>query len=395
MHKSISISITTIACFAIAACNAKQTTDNTSAEATPDSVPMVKLTVPAPSPTTDNAPAPPASLAIGYDAPTISIEHWVKGDEFETFTNGQVYVMEFWATWCGPCISSMPHITALQEEYGDAVKFTGVSSEPKLETVTSFLQETNKGDGKLNWDRMGYTVAVDPDESTYTTYMKAAGQSGIPTAFIIDANGKVAWIGHPMTMDEPLAEIVEGTWDIASAADEFKKKNAAKMKWRAFLSSIRTYEVDGDWDAYVQAIDTYTAEFGDNPQLDNMKFNAFLTGMKDKTAAYAWADFMMQKVWDNPGAMNSMAWRIVDQMPADEQDLDFALKIALRGCELTNYQDPMILDTLARCYWEMGNRYKAIAWQEKAVELATGSSMDDSILATLNEYKASLANVDE
>ena len=55
----------------------------------------------------------------------------------------------------------------------------------------------------------------------------------------------------------------------------------------------------------------------------------------------------------------------------------------------------MILDTLARCYWEMGDRYKAIAWQEKAVENIDESVMADSIVATLEEYQATLANVND
>ena len=55
----------------------------------------------------------------------------------------------------------------------------------------------------------------------------------------------------------------------------------------------------------------------------------------------------------------------------------------------------MILDTLARCYWEMGNTHKAIAWQEKAVGYMNDDTMNASIKATLNEYKATLANVDE
>jgi len=55
----------------------------------------------------------------------------------------------------------------------------------------------------------------------------------------------------------------------------------------------------------------------------------------------------------------------------------------------------MILDTLARCYWEMGDRYKAIAWQAKAVEYSPSNDMGLSIKATLDEYQATLANVDE
>ena len=62
---------------------------------------------------------------------------------------------------------------------------------------------------------------------------------------------------------------------------------------------------------------------------------------------------------------------------------------------LTLIKDPMILDTLARCYWERGNKYKAIAWQEKAVQYMADDEIGTSIQATLNEYKATLANVDE
>jgi len=126
-----------------------------------------------------------------------------------------------------------------------------------------------------------------------------------------------------------------------------------------------------------------------------MKFNALLTGKKDKAAAYAWAETMVQSDWDDANALNTTAWGIVDETPTEYQDLDFALKVATRACELTDNKNPMILDTLARCYWEMGDRYKAVAWQEKAVEYADGNSMSDSIRATLDEYQATLANVDE
>ena len=52
--------------------------------------------------------------------------------------------------------------------------------------------------------------------------MEASNQRGIPTSFIVNGEGQVAWIGHPMTMDEPLKEIVAGTWDLAAAAEAFK-----------------------------------------------------------------------------------------------------------------------------------------------------------------------------
>lgn len=71
------------------------------------------------------------------------------------------------------------------------MRFVGVSDE-KLQTVTDFL-------GKDEWkEKTRYTLATDPDRSTYNSYMAAAGQNGIPTAFVVGRDGCVEWIGHPM-----------------------------------------------------------------------------------------------------------------------------------------------------------------------------------------------------
>ena len=359
----------------------------------PDSVPATPLEKPK-QVTEEKKQTPPTPLYIGDKAPEISIDHWVKGDSIDGFEDGQVYVMEFWATWCGPCVTSMPHLSALQDEYGDKVKVIGVSSEKELETVTSFLAKTNKRDNKLNNDRMRYTVAVDPDRSTSRVFMEASNQRGIPTAFIINKDGQVAWIGHPMNMDKPLKEVVEGTWDIAAAAEAFKLEMEQEVAMKELNSVYRTAMQTEDWDAWIAAIDSFTAKYGNNASMDSAKLEALLTKKKDKKAAYAWAQKMAEKDWDNAQTLNALSWRIVDETPAELQDLDFALKVAIRASELTDNKDPMILDTLARCYWEMGDKYKAIAWQEKAVEYMGDNPME-SIVATLNEYKATLANVDD
>jgi tetratricopeptide (TPR) repeat protein len=124
-----------------------------------------------------------------------------------------------------------------------------------------------------------------------------------------------------------------------------------------------------------------------------MKFDALLNGKKDKDAAYAWAKVMLASSWDNAGTLNAFAWNILDGTPPELQDLEYALTVVTRACELTNNEDAMILDTLARAYWELGETYKAIAWQQKAVEFAEGE-MGDSIVATLQEYESSLASVE-
>jgi thiol-disulfide isomerase/thioredoxin len=163
-------------------------------------------------------------LKVGDAAPSLSVEKWVKGEPVTGFEKGRVYVVEFWATWCGPCIASMPHMTELQAQYKDQVTVISVTSaDPKntLDKVEAMVKD--KGD-----EGMGYTVAWDKGRETNDAYMKAAGQNGIPCAFIVDAESKVAWIGHPRRMDEKLAEVVRGAGKVKKEPPADKKPDAGK-----------------------------------------------------------------------------------------------------------------------------------------------------------------------
>jgi hypothetical protein len=102
----------------------------------------------------------------------------------------------------------MPHLSQLQEEYGDAVTFIGVTNED-VGTVEAFLASESP-DGRSWGDAIAYRLATDNDGATSAAYMKAANQNGIPTAFIVGRDGKIKWIGHPGRIDGPLRQAVEG-----------------------------------------------------------------------------------------------------------------------------------------------------------------------------------------
>src|SRR5690242_11497781 len=71
-------------------------------------------------------------LELGEQAPPLKIKKWVKGSSVDLAKNRgkKIYVLEFWATWCGPCKESIPHLTEMQQEHKkDGVVIIGVSDE--------------------------------------------------------------------------------------------------------------------------------------------------------------------------------------------------------------------------------------------------------------------------
>lgn len=327
------------------------------------------------------AQAEPAPLTIGDPAPAFDISDWMKGDPITGFEPGKVTVMEFWATWCGPCRVAFPHISELQERYKDyGVRVIGISDE-KVETVRDFL-------AKEEWQqKMRYTVATDPDRSTHTAYMKAAGQNGIPTAFIVGKTGKVEWIGHPMGMDTPLEQIVKDTWD----ADAFKKKFdvevAAERERMKVMRTLREAQQKGDWDAVIGVYDELLAKNPDDLNSAVSRMRVLLTQAKRPQEGYAAARAIAAKHPENAGVLNTIAWTIVDTPGIEPRDLDLALSVAEQANAAAKGKDGSILDTLARCHWEKGDKAKALELQKKAVELAPEGPMAEDLKKTLEKYK--------
>ena len=84
------------------------------------------------------------TLKLGDPAPKLEVKEFVKGDPLKGFEPGKTYVVEFWATWCGPCRTSIPHLTELQKKYPD-ITFGGVSVfEQEPEGVKPFVEKWGK-----------------------------------------------------------------------------------------------------------------------------------------------------------------------------------------------------------------------------------------------------------
>ncbi len=335
-----------------------------------------------------------AKLDIGDPAPALDIQYWVKGVEMDrrgkftpvtTFEPGQVYVIEFWATWCGPCRAGMPHLSEVAEHYaGQPVHVIGVSDE-SLPWVVAFLWKKD-ADGQLENDRTRYTLATDPDRSTQRDYMEAAGQNGIPTAFVVGKDGKVEWIGHPMAIEEPLASVVAGTWD----REAFKKEFEAQQKLQEAMESAQERMAEAasndDWGQVASIYDELIAIAPDLVPLKVQKVMILLQH-GDTDAAYEYADEVSKAAWDDAGSLNAIAWTVVDDEQVKRRDLDFAMKLADRANEITKGESPEILDTVARVHFEKGDVDQAIELEKKAVEKAE-SPMKEDLQKALDRYEA-------
>ncbi|MCH2162173.1 MAG: redoxin domain-containing protein [Phycisphaerales bacterium] len=317
---------------------------------------------PAPKTTKKKAEAEAPGLTIGDPAPAPTLAHIFKGDtDFDGFDSDNVYVMEFWATWCGPCRAGMPHLTEVQEKYKDqGVTLIGVSRE-KMDTVKNFLD-------KPEWDKKtGYTLALDSEDKTNAAYMKAANQNGIPTAFIVGKTGQVEWIGHPMRMDEPLAQVVAGNWDRDAFKTGYMKAEASKLRAQKIRRELMTAQRAGDWAKAVKVLDKALEEEPDNLNYQVQKFEMMVGPMNDG-AGYELGWTLLKNNRDNSGLLNAIAWYTLDDEAVQDRDLEFALAAAKASNEAAAGTNPAVLDTLARAYYEMDDMDRAIKFQRKAVE---------------------------
>ncbi len=183
---------------------------------------------------------PIVPVTIGNKAPPLLLKEWLKGKPIKKFNKGTIYVVEFWATWCAPCKAAMPHLSSLANKYKDKVIIIGVDilerKNTSIKTIKTFVDSMGY--------RMNYSVAKEDRNFMETSWLIASNErdEGIPRSFVVNAEGKLAWIGHPKDLDTVLHKIVSNTWSIKEALD---KRNFDK--YITNLDDSMYYEVMEYW----------------------------------------------------------------------------------------------------------------------------------------------------
>jgi len=281
-----------------------------------------------------------AKLAIGDPAPPVAIKQWIKGGPVDVAAGKgkSIYVIEFWATWCGPCREAIPHLTELQKKYKDrGVVFVGLTDEaPSL--VKPFVQKMGA--------KMDYAVGIDEREKIFKAYMVPFDQDGIPHAFIVDKEGRLVWHGHPMTeMEKALEELLSGRFNL----DQAKKHDRLTKLQVEYMERVNA-----------PATRAKAAELGET---------------------------IITELGKNVGGLNAFAWRILTDRRVKHRDAALALKASKLAYDLGGSKDASVVDTYARALFESGQKEAAIEQQKAAIALAKEEGVRIEYEGTLKKYQ--------
>jgi thiol-disulfide isomerase/thioredoxin len=322
-------------------------------------------------------------LGVGSVAPKLDVEHWVQngGGKFKkvtSFETGKVYVVEFWATTCGPCVQSMPHLSELQTKYADqGLQIVSISSEP-LDEVKAFLKnEIPLEDGsKVTIANVtkSYCLTTDPDGSSDKDYMLAAQQNGIPCAFIVGKDAKIEWIGHPMEMDEVVESVLGDTWDRAKYIAEQNLMEEMQKTIGGLVRKKKFSEAAAAIDGFLEKIDDKRIQFGLLKSKVELQIRANADTKEIKQSYVK----LFSTCSEEPLFVQDVAWSAYENYTENKIESKEIIRLSIAAVEkvLDQVQGATkanLLDTVARLNHSIGNIQPAIDAQTQAVKLSDGS----------------------
>ncbi len=186
------------------------------------------------------------SLHIGDPAPSLKASSWAQGAPIQDFKRGKVYVVDFWATWCRPCKAVMPFLSTLAHKYKRKVTFIAVDVwEDKQGTKTSRkgIEKFVDSMGK----KMDFSVALDDSNFMAQDWLNASGEYSIPSDFIVNAKGNIAWIGNPIHLDTILPEVIDKSWDIKKVKLRRRKRQTLYRLANKITDSLQDLRISKDF----------------------------------------------------------------------------------------------------------------------------------------------------
>ena len=123
----------------------------------------------------------PIGYEVGMKCPDFTVPLYQDGGSFSLSENkGKVTVINFWATWCTPCVAELPHFQKLYETYGDQIALVAIHSNLVTDDVEKFLEK----------EGLNMPFALDEDGSVISSLV---GSTQLPMTVVVDKNGKIVY----------------------------------------------------------------------------------------------------------------------------------------------------------------------------------------------------------
>ncbi|MBK7845158.1 MAG: TlpA family protein disulfide reductase [Bdellovibrionales bacterium] len=298
-------------------------------------------------------------LRMGSTAPKLRVEQWLKGPEIKEFEPGHVYVVEFWGTWCGPCVDSIPHLNELQAKYGSRLTVIGIASseqgtrEEQISGLAKFLESTE----------MGYAVAFDSTGWMKEKWLKASAAPGIPRAMVVNGSGTILFIGHPMDLDEPelgnpLEQIVNGTWESSADYKQYAEREKlafeAEEKATSLLPQVQEARAAAEWKNMIRVAEEGLAL---NTPMADALFAKYLIEALIQDGQHEQGQSLIEarirNNFDHVQVLANILEMIIHPAISSEKwDLKLGDEAAERAVDLTeNHSDPQLREKFLKYRW--------------------------------------------
>jgi len=335
----------------------------------------------------------PYPLLVGDPAPKLEVSKWVQGTPVPSFKAGQVYVIDFWSTWCGPCKDSMPRLSQMQSEYGEKVVFIGVDVWDYQERVAPFVAEMGA--------KLTYRIALDTlppipknegnipmwakdNGKCAQSWLAASGADGIPTIFLVDGAGKIAWIGHDLNeLQSATDRVLAGTWDLPTQAERHRERMDRKVKAATYRTQMFANMGRKHWEEALKFLELLQ---GTGESASPAATFEILTYMGKKAEALRQAEESLKG--DDPYLLHDMAQLMVFTLEMrTPADLDIAHRLASKSNELLKGERGATLEILARIAWFKGDKAQAASLQRAAIAKLKSPIAIDRANRRLKDYE--------
>lgn len=322
------------------------------------------------------APAPAATLQVGDPAPAFQPGQWLQGEPVSGFDSNHVYVIVFWATWyAATCEAALVRLDGWAHQYQDRGLIAIGQDVMELDdsAVPAYVKKLG---GRVTCRLALDDKRQEKDGAMAVSWLKAAGQTGVPTVFVVDRHGRIAWIGHPLALQpNVIDQLLANQFDLAASARDAARRQQQQEQLEAHQHALSKNLNDAlkasDWDAADAALAEIEQSLTEaaRPQIRPLRVRILL-GRQDYVGAGQLAADLSDLYPTNVYLQNELAWTLATTKGVDQPGWAVARKAAERANQASSGKVPGVLDTLARTQFLTGQSNQAIATEEQALALA-------------------------